>query len=134
MTNWKWDSYFLTGFLGVIIYGILFIYSIYEIITSNYLKNNKIKYLNYKISFHLIFSLCNLFEVIYYFSYMIIHRFILFYLFFTLICLFFTLFFFILIQIFLLFYHYFTTLKFSSLFSYLFINLFSSFFLDLFIS
>lgn len=78
MSKWKWDSYYLTGFMGIVIYGILFIYSFQQLILSNWFKNHKIKYFNYKIAFHIIFSLCSLFEVIYYFSYMLIEKLFLF--------------------------------------------------------
>ena len=76
MTKSKWavNSYYLTGFLGVLIYGLLFLYSFQFILSFLFKKKSKVKYFNYKISFHFIFSLCSIFEVIYYSSYMISER------------------------------------------------------------
>lgn len=74
MKNW-FLSYHLAGFLGLIIYLPLIIYIGYKLLLSFIFKRNLKKNLfNYKLSFHFVFFLTCLFEIIYCFSMFITNR------------------------------------------------------------
>jgi hypothetical protein len=66
----QYSSFDWIGFIGIIIYGLLFLYTISRLYDSFVVKKNQksLKYFNYKIAFHLVFAVYCVCETIYYLS------------------------------------------------------------------
>jgi uncharacterized membrane protein len=59
------------GLIGSLLYGLLLVYTILRLVQSFASKNKVMKYLNYKIAYHLVFAVYCLCETVYYASILI---------------------------------------------------------------
>jgi hypothetical protein len=68
--KWQYSSFEWIGFIGLLIYGLLFLYAAFRLYDSFAVKKNQntLKYFNYKVTFHLVFALYCICELIYYTS------------------------------------------------------------------
>jgi NhaP-type Na+/H+ or K+/H+ antiporter len=72
LAMWLWYGEFdWIGIIGILIYGLLLVYTLLRLVESFMTKNKTIKYLNYKITYHLVFAIYCICETIYYASILI---------------------------------------------------------------
>lgn len=64
------------GIVGILIYGILLIYTLYRLLESISVQNRTLKYFNYKVSFHFVFLIYCSCETTYYSSILITGKYV----------------------------------------------------------